>query len=95
MEYFKEENAIQIKSPDEITKNFLEEKSIKIEAILDDILVLDATDSQAQQIKYGQKCLFNYEKEISLLWVRYKGTLLAIGSLNKSCFNSLRVFNLT
>ncbi len=140
----KEENAIRIKSPDEITKNALEEKSIKIEAILDDILVLDATDSQAQQIKYGQKCLFNYEKDfrhlakfayreefkgntersttaytlvredastgltyklplevefgkmsVDLLWVRYKGTLLAIGSLNKSCFNSLRVFNLT
>ncbi|GAA5252500.1 tRNA pseudouridine(55) synthase TruB [Candidatus Rickettsia kedanie] len=91
---FKEENAIRIKSPDEITKNFLEEKSIKIEAMLDDILVLDATDSQAQQIKYGQKCLFDYEDDISLLWVRYKGTLLAIGSLNKSCFNSLRVFNL-
>ncbi|WP_041404688.1 tRNA pseudouridine(55) synthase TruB [Rickettsia massiliae] len=141
---FKEENAIRIKSPDEITKNSLEAKSIKIEAILDDILVLDATDSQAQQIKYGQKCLFNYEKDfrhlvkfayreefegnterstttytlvhedsstgltyklplevecgkmsVDLLWVRYKGTLLAIGSLNKSCFNSLRVFNLT
>ena len=91
---FKEENAIRIKSPDEITKNFLEEKSIKIEAILDDILVLDATDSQAQQIKYGQKCLFDYEEDFSLLWVRYKGVLLAIGSLNKGCFNSLRVFNL-
>ncbi|BDU60634.1 hypothetical protein FLA4_10440 [Candidatus Rickettsia kotlanii] len=109
---FKEENAIRIKSPDEITQNSLEEKSIKIEAILDDILVLDVTDSQAQQIRYGQKCLFNYEKDfrhlaklplevefgkmsVDLLWVRYKGTLLAIGSLNKSCFNSLRVFNLT
>ena len=91
---FKEENAIQIKSPDEITKNFLEEKSIKIESILDDILVLDATDSQAQKIRYGQKCQFDYEEDVSLLWVRYKGTLLAIGSLNKSCFNSLRVFNL-
>ncbi|MCX4079701.1 tRNA pseudouridine(55) synthase TruB [Rickettsia rhipicephali] len=129
---FKEENAIRIKSPDEITKNSLEEKSIKIEAILDDILVLDATDSQAQQIKYGQIAKFAYREEfegntersttaytlvhedsstgltyklplevefgkmsVDLLWIRYKGTLLAIGSLNKSCFNSLRVFNLT
>ncbi|QQV75134.1 tRNA pseudouridine synthase B [Rickettsia tillamookensis] len=92
---FKEENAIHIISPEEITKEFLETKSIKIEAILDDILVLDATDSQAQQIKYGQKCLFNYEKDVDLLWVRYKSVLLAIGSLNKSCFNSLRIFNLT
>ncbi|AFB21097.1 tRNA pseudouridine(55) synthase TruB [Rickettsia canadensis] len=92
---FKEKNAIRIKSSDAIIKNSLEEKSIKIEAILDDILVLDATDQQAQQIKYGQKCLFNYEKDINLLWVRYKGVVLAIGSLNKSCFNSLRVLNLT
>ncbi|WP_347938813.1 tRNA pseudouridine(55) synthase TruB [Rickettsia oklahomensis] len=92
---FKEENAIRIKSSDKITKNFLEEKGMKIEAILDDILVLDATDQQAQQIKYGQKCLFNYEKDVNLLWVRYKGVVLAIGSLNKNCFNSLRVFNLT
>jgi len=91
---FKEENAIRIKSPDEITKNSLEEKSIKIEAILDDILVLDATHEQAQKIRYGQKCLFDYEEDVNLLWVRYKGVLLAIGSLNKSCFNSLRVFNL-
>ena len=92
---FKKENAIQIESPDEITKNALEEKSIKIEAILDDILVLDATDSQARQIKYGQKCLFNYERDVNFLWVRYKGVLLAIGRLNKGCFDSLRVFNLT
>jgi len=92
---FKEENAIHIISPEEITKEFLETKSIKIEAILDDILVLDATEVQAQQIKYGQKCLFDYAKDAELLWVRYKGVLLAIGSLNKSCFNSLRVFNLT
>ncbi|AGJ01851.1 tRNA pseudouridine(55) synthase TruB [Rickettsia prowazekii] len=91
---FKAENAIKIKSSDEITKNFIEKKCIKIEAILDDILVLDATDDQAQRIKYGQKCVFDYEEDVSFLWVRYNGTLLAIGSLNKSCFNSLRVFNL-
>ena len=92
---FKEENAIRINFPDEINKASLEEQSIKIEAILDDILVLDANDEQAQKIRYGQKCLFNYEKDASLLWIRYKGILLAVGSLNKNCFNSLRVFNLT
>lgn len=91
---FKEENAIHIKASDAITKNFIDKKSIKIEAILDDILVLDATDDQAQKIKYGQKCVFDYEEDVNFLWVRYNGTLLAIGSLNKSCFNSLRVFNL-
>lgn len=92
---FKEENAIRIDSSDEINKNSLVEQNIKIEAILDDILVLEANDEQAQKIKYGQRCLFDYEKDSELLWIRYKGALLAVGSLNKSCFHSLRVFNLT
>ncbi|XVN40405.1 MAG: tRNA pseudouridine(55) synthase TruB [Rickettsia endosymbiont of Argas persicus] len=92
---FKEENSIRIDAPIEITKLSLEEKSIKIEAILDDILVLDADDLQAQKIKYGQKCLFDYDKDVDLIWVRHKGVLLAIGSINKSYFHSLRVFNLT
>ncbi|WP_395477451.1 tRNA pseudouridine(55) synthase TruB [Rickettsia endosymbiont of Pantilius tunicatus] len=92
---FKEENSIRIDSPTEITKTSLEEKNIKIEAILDDILVLDANDEQAQKIKYGQKCLFDYDKNADFIWVRYKGVLLAIGSISKNCFNSLRVFNLT
>ncbi|WP_341792667.1 MULTISPECIES: tRNA pseudouridine(55) synthase TruB [unclassified Rickettsia] len=98
---FKMENAIIMSKPEEskqeITKEFLEEKSIRIEAILDDILVLDATFEQAQKIKYGQKCYFNSrpsEDDVTLLWVRYEGVLLAIGSLNKNCFNSMRVFNL-
>ncbi|MFY9590068.1 tRNA pseudouridine(55) synthase TruB [Rickettsia endosymbiont of Halotydeus destructor] len=95
---FKMENAIIMSKPEEstqeITKEFLEANSIRIEAILDDILVFDATFEQAQQIKYGQKCYFNYEKNVTLLWVRYQGALLAIGSLNENCFNSMRVFNL-
>ncbi|HJD56301.1 MAG TPA: tRNA pseudouridine(55) synthase TruB [Rickettsia endosymbiont of Pyrocoelia pectoralis] len=133
---FTEANAIRINSPDDLNKTSLEEQSIKIEAILDDILVLDATEEQAQKIKYGQKCLFDYDKDVNLLWIRHKGKLLAIGSLSntadtskvgsqisgepaerilihehrripkfdvpnlevskvyKSCFNSLRVFNL-
>ncbi|WP_341790936.1 tRNA pseudouridine(55) synthase TruB [Rickettsia endosymbiont of Gonocerus acuteangulatus] len=92
---FKEENSIRIDSSNDISKLSLEEKNIKIEAILDDILVLDANDEQAQKIKYGQKCLFDYDKNVDFMWVRYKGVLLAIGSLNKNCFHSLRVFNLT
>ncbi|MCC8398576.1 MAG: palindromic element RPE1 domain-containing protein [Rickettsia endosymbiont of Labidopullus appendiculatus] len=75
-------------------KKFLEEKSIKIEAVLDDILVLDATTDQAKKIIYGQKCYFDYLEKIELVWIRYQDSLLAIGSLSENCFNSLRVFNL-
>jgi len=92
---FREENAIRINSFDTISKSYLEEKSVKIEAILDDILVLDANSEQAQKIKYGQQCLFDYNKDVNLVWIRYNGVLLAIGSINENCFNSLRVFNLT
>ena len=93
---FKEADAIRIIPSEEIkiTKEFLKTKSIKMEAILDDILVLDATKEQAQKIRCGQKCTFNYKKDANFLWIRYKGSLLAIGNLNKNCFNSLRVFNL-
>ena len=75
-------------------KMFLEDRIIKIEAILDDILVLDATHEQAKKIVYGQKCLFDYPQNIDLMWIRYNGLLLALGSLSDNCFNSFRVFNL-
>lgn len=91
---FNEENSIKIPHMQKITKRFLAEKSIGIEEVLDDILVFEATEEQAKQIRYGQKCYFDHEKDIDFLWVRYKGTLLAIGNLNKNCFNSMRVFNL-
>ncbi|MFU7502681.1 MAG: tRNA pseudouridine(55) synthase TruB [Candidatus Tisiphia sp.] len=94
---FTASNAIKLSELDiqnQGTKKFLEEKSIKIEAVLDDILVLDATTDQAKKIIHGQKCYFDYPENIELIWVRYHGSLLAIGSLSENCFNSFRVFNL-
>ncbi len=78
----------------DIIKKFLVDNSIKIEAVLDDILVLNVTLEEAQQIIYGQKCYFDYPKNIDLIWLKYNDTLLAIGSVNENCFNSFRVFNL-
>lgn len=93
---FEEDNSIKIENFEEQKnlKIFLQEKSIKIETILDDILVFDADDEQAKKIKYGQKCYFNYDEDVSFLWIRHQGVLLAIGNLDKNCFNSMRVFNL-
>lgn len=92
------ENAIRLTELElvkqEMVKDFLVKKSIKIEAVLDDILVLDATNDQAKKIIYGQKCFFESPKNIELIWIRYQGALLAIGSLSENCFNSFRVFNL-
>ncbi|WP_375319546.1 tRNA pseudouridine(55) synthase TruB [Candidatus Tisiphia endosymbiont of Oplodontha viridula] len=90
-------NAIKLSELDiqsQGTKKFLEEKSIKIEAVLDDILVLEATTDQAEKIIYGQKCYFDCLEKMELVWIRYQDSLLAIGSLSENCFNSLRVFNL-
>ena len=72
----------------------IQERSWKIEALLDDIPVLDASDEQAKKIKYGQKCFFEHDQDIDLAWVRYNNRLLAIGGLSDNCFNSSRVFNL-
>lgn len=95
---FTAENAIRLTELEslrqEMTKDFLAKKAMKIEAVLDDILVLDATDDQARKIIYGQKCSFEYSQNIELIWIRYQGSLLAIGSLSENCFNSFRVFNL-
>jgi tRNA pseudouridine55 synthase len=75
--------------------NILETKSLKIEAILADIPVLEATLSQAQKIKYGQECFFDHvNMNVDFIWVRYNDALLAIGRLNNTRFESFRIFNL-
>jgi tRNA pseudouridine55 synthase len=96
---FKLQDAIEITGfegvPQETVRRFLEGKSTKIEAVLDDIPVLDATLEQAKKIKQGQKSFFEVDnKNIDSVWIRYQGILLAIGSLSENCFNSSRVFNL-
>lgn len=95
---FKASEAINITELENLEQGeiikLLEQRSVKVETILDDILVLDATEEQAKKIIFGQECYFNYNQNISLLWVRYKNTLLAIGALSENCFKSFRVFNL-
>ena len=75
-------------------KILLQNKCLKIEGVLDDIPVLDATEDQAQKIRLGQKCLFDLDQSIEKLWVRCDNKLVAIGSLQDRCFKSSRVFNL-
>ncbi len=99
---FTEENSVrldQLKSESlermENNPQDLSVHAIRIETILDDILVLEATKSQAMRIIYGQKCFFDYDPpEVDLLWIRYDSKILAIGSLSSNCFNSARVFNI-
>lgn len=74
-------------------KDLLIGKSLKIETVLDDIPVLEADDLQAQQIRYGQPCMFNGQENLNQVWVRNGGRLVAIGKLESNNFKSLRVFN--
>lgn len=95
---FKLDNCLSIDeleklSGDNIIK-FLEKKSLKIEAVLDDIPVFDATEDQARKIKLGQKCMFTTDQNLNLVWIRYNNILLAIGSVSENCFISSRVFNI-
>ena len=95
---FKADDAIKITEFDQLDQvgfnKLIQERSWKIEALLDDIPVLEASYEQAKKIKYGQKCFFEHYQDIDLAWVRYNNRLLAIGDLSDNCFNSSRVFNL-
>ncbi|KAJ6644809.1 tRNA pseudouridine synthase B [Pseudolycoriella hygida] len=62
----------------EIIRELLIINSIKIEAVLDGILVLDVTLEQATKIVYGQKCYFDHLNDTDLIWIRCNGKLLAI-----------------
>ena len=95
---FTSDNALNLtdlesKSFEEV-KNTLHSQCLKIEAVLDDIPVLDATNEQVQKIRFGQKCHFDYNQECELLWIRYDNQIVAIGSLHQNSFKSSRVFNI-
>lgn len=96
---FKAENAIHLSQiaelAPEVMRTFLELKSTKIEAVLAGVPVLDANLEQAINIRCGVKsCFTPNDQELDLVWVRYQGTLLAIGSLAGGSFKSSRVFNM-
>ncbi len=74
-------------------KAILECKSLKVEAVLDDIPVLDANEKDVQTIRYGQVCYFNNHGDAELVWVRFNGQIIAIGSLFANQFKPSRVFN--
>ena len=73
---------------------FLLKKCLRVEAVLDDIPVLEASDTQSQKIRFGQNCQFDQVDDLELLWIRNNGKLVAIGSLQAKHFISSRVFNL-
>ncbi len=95
---FTSENAINISSFEdkdfEEIKNTLHNQCLKVEAVLDDIPVLDASLAQVQKIRFGQKCHFDYDQNCELLWIRHDNKIVAIGALHQNNFKPSRVFNL-
>jgi tRNA pseudouridine55 synthase len=96
---FGEQKSIRIENfaqtNQEESFDLLEKNLVKIEAVLDDILVFEADQMQAQKIRFGQKCYFDSTvPDIGLLWIRHDNKIIAIGALANNCFISSRVFNL-
>lgn len=94
---FDEQDSINVSSflgvPLEEAVLLLKSKCLKIEDVLDDIPVLEASDDQARRIIFGQKTLFDDNQNYELVWVRYDSRIIAIGTLRHQDFKSSRVFN--
>jgi tRNA pseudouridine55 synthase len=94
---FKEQDSVNVSSfleiPLEEAASLLKSKCLKIEDVLDDIPVLEASDDQAKQITFGQKTFFDNDQNYELVWVRHDSRIIAIGTLHHQDFKSSRVFN--
>lgn len=93
------ENSLDVgmllKLGDEEARKLLSSQYSKIESVLDDIPVLEATDTQVQKIYFGQEVIFDEVDNLDKVWVRGADSkLIAIGSLHSKRFKSSRVFNL-
>jgi tRNA pseudouridine55 synthase len=78
-----------------LKKAFLENNISEISCVLDDILVIDINEIIAQRLRFGQEIVIHkssYNHQV--VWLRYEGNLVAIGTLNENHFLSKRVFNL-
>lgn len=95
---FNEKNSLNAKSllevgkPEEINE-LLRSKCLRLEAVLDDIPVLEVDDSIAKKVRYGQECILDHDQNHAQLWLKHDDRILAIGSLFNRSFASSRVFN--
>jgi tRNA pseudouridine55 synthase len=94
---FTEENSVNVNDfvnlEQEEARLLLNAKCLKIEDVLDDIPVFDASDDVAKKISFGQKVCFQNDLNYDLIWIRHNSKIIAIGSLHNNDFKSLRVFN--
>lgn len=78
---------------DKLDFELVKSKCLKVEAVLDDIPVLDVAFEIAQKVIYGQQVDFSqFYQHLTLVWLRYENKILAIGKISDGCFKSSRVF---
>lgn len=96
---FSQEDSINVEKlltkPHENARDFLEERCLKVESVLDDIPVLEANEDQIRKIKFGQMVTFEGGQDRNILWIKDKNSkVVAIGKLFSENFKPSRVFNL-
>ena len=94
---FTEENSVNVNDFVDLEQKearlLLNAKCLKIEDVLDDIPVFNASNDVAKKISFGQKVCFESDLNYDLIWIRHNSKIIATGSLHNNDFKSLRVFN--
>ena len=76
----------------EDAKQILHSSLLPIESVLCDMLSLDVTEQQAIDVLHGKQILLQH-KDLDLVWLRYNGRLLTMGSLGDKKYSICRNFN--
>jgi tRNA pseudouridine55 synthase len=88
-------NFLDISDNIDYAKTFLIQSLQCVSCVLDDILVIDIDEFLEKKVRCGQEIILTHVKfENELVWLRYKGTIVATGTLCGNNFRSKRVFNL-
>ena len=72
---------------------YLLDKVLKIDYVLDDIPVFDIDESVAQKVRFGQKIFFE-QADLPLVCLKYADKIVAMGEISQNMFLSSRGFNL-
>jgi len=83
-------NAITLPHIADLNLEALLEFIQPMEVVLDDIPVVEVDVDIAQKIIFGRQVTLEVP-DCEQIWIRYKGSILAVGSVNSSYFDSERV----
>ena len=90
---FSEGTSLSFEQLLEMKDGLGEEALLASEIILGDIPVVEVSCELAERIRHGQKIRVS-DESLKLVWIRYEGQILAIGSLEEGVFHIDRVFTI-